>query len=284
MNTFSVTEMLMHCTVRIECLNEDMQVISTGTGFIMNFIREKGLHLPIIITNKHVITGGKVGRICFTAADDNGNPLYGTKHYFFMENFEEAWIKHPKVDVDLCVLPISGIHEIMQKEGNKIFYMGLEKGIIPTQTQVDELTAIEEITMIGYPNGLWDETNNLPIFRRGITATHPRFDYNGKQEFLIDAACFPGSSGSPVFLLNIGSYANKSGKLCLGTRGFLLGVLYAGPQHIVEGELHLVKVATSQKPIALTQIPNNLGFVIRSSELLVFEDILRREVTAPNNR
>lgn len=196
-----------------------------------------------------------------------------------MVNFEVNWVKHPNNDVDLCVLPISGIHEIMKKDGKNIFYMGLEKDIIPTQAIVNELTAMEDITMIGYPNGIWDETNNLPIFRRGITATHPRFDYNGKQEFLIDAACFPGSSGSPVFLLNIGSYADRKGELCEGTRGFLLGVLYSGPQHMVIGEMHVIKMPTSEKTIALSKIPNNLGFVIKSNELLAFEDILRSGVT-----
>lgn len=52
--------------------------------------------------------------------------------------------------------------------------------------------------MVGYPDGIWDEFNNQPIVRRGITATHPKNDFNGKGEFLIDAVCFPGSSGSPV--------------------------------------------------------------------------------------
>lgn len=68
MNEFTITEKLMHCTVRIECLDENLKLVSTGTGFIMNFLREEGLHLPVIITNKHVITDSKIGRICFTAA------------------------------------------------------------------------------------------------------------------------------------------------------------------------------------------------------------------------
>lgn len=65
--------------------------------------------------------------------------------------------------------------------------------------------------MIGYPNGLWDSQNNLPIIRRGITATSVKKDYNGKKEFLIDAAVFPGSSGSPVFIFNEGSYSVPGG-------------------------------------------------------------------------
>jgi hypothetical protein len=32
---------------------------------------------------------------------------------------------------------------------------------------------------IGYPNGLWDEFNNIPFFMKGITATHPNINYKG---------------------------------------------------------------------------------------------------------
>jgi len=72
--------------------------------------------------------------------------------------------------------------------------------------------------MVGYPVGIWDSANNMPVIRRGITATHPGKDYEGKSEFMIDAACFPGSSGSPVFLFNLGSYPQKAGGIVIGTR------------------------------------------------------------------
>ena len=73
---------------------------------------------------------------------------------------------------------------------------------MPDATALAKLNAVEEIMMIGYPNGLWDAKNNLPIVRRGITGTPAFVDYNDKPEFVIDAACFPGSSGSPVFIVN----------------------------------------------------------------------------------
>ena len=40
--------------------------------------------------------------------------------------------------------------------------------------------------MIGYPNGLWDKVNGLPFFKRGMTATHPYINYNGREEFVMD--------------------------------------------------------------------------------------------------
>jgi hypothetical protein len=116
----------------------------------------------------------------------------------------------------------------------------------------------------------------MPVSRRGVTATHPNLDYEGRREFMIDAACFPGSSGSPVFLYNVGGWADRQGNMMMGgIRVKLLGAPYAGPQHTAEGDIHIVNVPTQQKPVALSRIPNNLGLVIKASRLLDFDDVLR---------
>jgi hypothetical protein len=131
--------------------------------------------------------------------------------------------------------------------------------------------------MVGYPNGLWDETNNLPIARAGITATHPAIDYNGKPEFMIDAACFAGSSGSPVFYYNSGARTQRNGSITMGSpSAYLLGVLYAGPMFTAEGEIVVVDVPTKRKKIATSDIPMNLGYVIKSRVLLEFDQLLPR--------
>ena len=56
--------------------------------------------------------------------------------------------------------------------------------------------------MVGNPNGLYDTTNNFSLFRTAKTTTHPAIDYNGKKKALLDIACLPGSSGSPVSILD----------------------------------------------------------------------------------
>jgi hypothetical protein len=105
---------------------------------------------------------------------------------------------------------------------------------------------------------------------------HPAIDYEGRKEFVIDAACFPGSSGSPVFLFNTGGYASRQGSLTVGTRVILLGVLYAGPQHSVTGELQIVTVPTKHEVVPFSRIPNNLGIVIKSSQLLALDSLFRQ--------
>ena len=160
----------------------------------------------------------------------------------------------------------------LKQEGEEVFFIPLETSLIPNAEQIDDLLGIEEIIMIGYPNGLWDETHNKPIIRKGITASHPKFNYNGKKEFLIDAACFPGSSGSPVFILCEGAFTTKSGGLYGGTKFFLLGTLYAGPQHTVTGQIVVTPI--NNLPTIYTSIPNNLGFVIKSERILELEALI----------
>jgi hypothetical protein len=141
------------------------------------------------------------------------------------------------------------------------------------------LGTLEEILMIGYPNGLWDSVNNMPILRRGVTATHPNIDYEGRREFLIDAACFPGSSGSPVFLFNTNGWTNRAGGTVVGgTRVKLLGILYAGPQHTATGEVRIVMVPTQQRAVAISSIPNNLGLVIKAARLAELDSAMQKLV------
>ncbi|HGH6417174.1 TPA: hypothetical protein ACJL3H_000522 [Neisseria meningitidis] len=129
--------------------------------------------------------------------------------------------------------------------------------------------------MIGYPNGLWDSKNNLPIFRTGITATHPAIDFEGKKEFMIDVACFPGSSGSPVFKYipaGLRKIENDGFAITADETFKLMGILYAGPQQTISGEIY---ITTVNKPISVSSIPINLGFVIKAEKLLDFKPILK---------
>jgi V8-like Glu-specific endopeptidase len=237
--------------------------------------REDGRHVPAIVTNKHVVRDAKNGRFIFTLSDNNGDPSSQLLKYE-LNNFEQQWIMHPENNVDLCILPIGQFLQDFSSKGQAIFYIPIGTDIIPKKEVLDRLSAIEDIVMVGYPNGLWDSVNNLPILRKGITATHPNKDYNGAKEFMIDAACYPGSSGSPVFIYNEGTYSDGPGNIRLSSRILMVGVLYAGPQFTATGDIHVVNIPTSNKPIVLSRIPNNLGLIIKSEKLLDFEGILNK--------
>ncbi len=263
---------LVHSTVRIQCIDSNSRE-SSGTGYIYFFCEENGISFPCVVTNKHVVRGATRGVFNLTLRNEDGSPKLGSHEAVTLENPERYCIQHPTPSVDLVALPIGSILNNATKEGRNYYFTPLGKNLIATDALLTDLSPMEEIVMIGYPNGLWDEVHNLPIIRKGVTATHPRLKLNGKPEFLIDAACFPGSSGSPVFLVNLGSYLSPDGGLIVGSsRIALLGTLYAGPQHATTGEIVVVEVPTDTKSLALGTIPNNLGYVIQATELLALED------------
>jgi hypothetical protein len=274
----SIGQQLLHSTIRIECRDAKGNV-SSGTGFNFSFEFD-GTFVPAIITNRHVFQNAVQCDFHYTLADANGRST-GKHERYAIYDFAQAWIGHPDPNVDLAMIPIQPFLDALAANGKRPFYINLSQGIIASEEALLSLSPIEDITMIGYPNGIWDEVNNLPIVRRGITATSAGGKYQGKTEFLIDAACFPGSSGSPVFIYNNGSYGGFGGAgIVLGTRLLLIGVLYAGHLHTAVGEIKVVPIPTAATPVPISQIPNNLGICIHASRILDFTPELKARIAA----
>ena len=277
--SLGLMEQLTHSTVRIETNLYDGSV-STGTGFYMHFLQQDETCVPVIITNKHVIANASIGKFHVTLATDGDLPDTCNHRQFQFSNFEQQCIKHPDPNVDLAAFLIGPLLNQVKLSVGKLFYIPLQTNLIPSGEERASYSSMEDIVMIGYPNGIWDEKNNLPVIRKGITATHANISWNGKAEFLTDIASFPGSSGSPVFLANIGGYMDNKGNTYMGTpRIRLLGVHYAGAMHTASGEIRIVIApTTSNIPMSITQIPNNIGVAINSKEILGLEKEVARVI------
>lgn len=267
-----ISEFLAHNTVRLEVKKMDNS-ISTGTGFFFNFSTDPDRFFPVIITNKHVIEAGVEGKFIVTKVNENGDPLYGETLSVGISNFEQAWALHPDNDVDLCAMKIAPFIRDLESRGQVVSMKFLSINDLPTSEQLGELRAIEDIIMTGYPDDIWDQINNQPIFRKGITATHPNIDFEGKKEFVADIACFPGSSGSPVVIYNDEGYSTNSGKHFIGKkRFFLLGIAYAVFVHTAEGNIEAREISQLDWLSTSSEIPNNLALVIKSEALLELQD------------
>ena len=271
-----IIEQLVHCSVRIETTLKSGGT-SCGTGFFMNFLQTETEVIPAIITNKHVIANSETGKFHLTLAKPDGLPDLGNHQQFTLANFESLWIQHPDPNVDLAAFLIGPLVNHVQQSGAELFFVPLQKTLIPPDAERQDLSTMEDIIMIGYPSGIWDAVNNLPVIRRGITATHPFINWNGKTEFLTDIASFPGSSGSPVLLANIGGYMDSKGNTYMGRHRIrLLGIHYAGAMHTATGEIKIVTAPTGTAAIPFTQIPNNIGVAINSKRLLEFEPVISK--------
>jgi V8-like Glu-specific endopeptidase len=268
----SMLDQLPHITSRIETFTPT-GVQSIGTGFFFSFeVPGKGV-LATLITNKHVVNGANRARIYLSHAEGE-TAKFGKFDSCEITGFDEFLVGHPDPNVDLAAFPVGPFVNQMASTGTPAFFRALGSMNIPNDEAVESFTAIENILMIGYPTGMWDNTNNLPIVRRGITATPYARDYNGRPEFLIDCACFPGSSGSPILIADNGSYPMKNGGIALGTRLYLLGLLWGGPQYSTEGQIVAKPVPTSTVPVSVSQIPTNLGYCIKARMIRDLEPLL----------
>lgn len=269
MKPVSISENLMFNTVRLVA-----QSGASGTGFFYNFNLDNKV-VPVIITNKHVVNNNANETMIFYLHLKNGDNESSENYKI---TYTTKWFFHSSKD--LCFCFVNPVFEFVKKQtGKDVFYRPIEEDIIPTEEMLEDLSALEELVMVGYPIGLWDEKNNFPIFRKGYTASHPAIDFNETGIGLVDMACFPGSSGSPVFVLNEGGFKDKMGNLRWGqSRCFFLGTLFAGPTYDATGKLIITNIPTSQVLESHTRIMANLGYYIKASELSEFKNVILEEL------
>ena len=267
-----LSEQLTYATTLINCYDANGKH-SAGTGFIMDLQEDENslTCIPVLFTNYHVIENSQRTSFKLCKRDISGKPT--DKDTYNFEFDSSLWVKHPDNDVDLCCLLLGPALNELRRAGIEIFYIPLSINMIPDEKEFGQLPAMEDILMLGYPIGLSDRVNNKPVIRKGATASHPGKDYQGKMEILLDIPCFPGSSGSPVFIFNRGTYSTP-GTVHVGDRVMLLGIAYGMITWKHDGNLKLANLPIDVSPIGGT--PINLGVSIKSLRLLDFKTILTR--------
>jgi hypothetical protein len=264
-----LTDNLIFTTVRVEA--EVGAGVSTGTAFCY-LHKHAGQDIPLLVTNKHVIAGAKVAHLFFHTGDGEAAAL-GKSFRLDVSEFDQMWSGHPNADVDVAVAPLNPLLEAVAKSGVKPFLRWADPSMLPSSEQLAGLSVLEEVVFIGYPNGIWDTTNYLPIVRYGRTATLPHVNFKGLPQFVIDASVFPGSSGSPVFLYNNGSYSDGKGGLVIGSRILLLGLVSSV---FVSREEYPVATAVPV-PHVVTQQMLDLGIVFAAGTIAESATVLMKK-------
>lgn len=192
-------------------------------------------------------------------------PALGKGFRLVVQDWQKVWFGHPSPVVDIAVCPLAPLEaHIREQYGITLFHRYVSNGMIPSEEQIKELDAIEPITFIGYPNGIWDRKNFLPVARRGTTASPIEVDFEDTPQFVIDASVFGGSSGSPVFILNQGTFSTKRGALAVGSRLLFVGVIAAVFFRKSMNEIVAVPVPTQVRPMAQQQEMLDLGIVVKA--------------------
>ena len=157
----SISEKLMFNTVRLETES------GMGTGFFYNFKVGENIYLTII-TNKHVVNHKQDENVSFhlhlreeNGESNNSAGVQMNAHWYFHST------------KDLCFTFVNPVFEMVkQAYGKDVFFMANDESIMAIKEKLKDLSALEELVMVGYPIGLSDTRNNYPIFRKGYTSAH----------------------------------------------------------------------------------------------------------------
>lgn len=265
MQVKTLAEQLFFTTVRIDTVLPN-GAQGAGTGFFFAHTLQNGNSYLFLVTNKHVVMGMREGQLSFLKKKDD-LPTLGDAFQFHInpQDWPHLWFGHPAQDIDIAVCPAVPIIEYAkQMHEADLFFRHVQTSSIPNEKQLSELDAIEPVTFIGYPNGIWDSKNYLPVARRGTTATPIGVDFEETPRFLIDASVFGGSSGSPVFLINQGALTNKKGGLVIGSRFYFVGVIAAVFFRTHLNQIIAVPIPTQVQPMAQQQEMIDLGIVFKA--------------------
>jgi len=258
----STTKKLLFNTIRVDTVLDDGSQ-GSGTAFVVQHVHARGSH-SFIVTNRHLVEGVRRGGLVFTQKRD-GQPLLGQRFQLNIEDFPLAWHLHPDPAVDLAIIPLRPLEQAAREQGIELYYQTIDSRLVPDAATTRALDALEEVLFVGYPSGVWDQVNLMPILRRGTTATPIALNFEGRAEFLIDAAVYPGSSGSPVFLyLPDGQWPAQSA----GRRFLFVGVVAA--VFFREEANHLVSapVPANNAGLVMGSEMIDLGLVIKSQEVV----------------
>lgn len=243
-----------------------------GTGFIFNYADTAASRKLVIVTCGHVIRGVDDLKMTVSAIKGSSRRVIDV----VLHGVQNLTRYHPDEAADLCVVSIDGVIDSLVKTDQVVISQcAFSKDCIPTAREELGLSAFQDVVMLGYPIGLMDEVNNLPVARKGMTATPFAYDFAGKSEFMLDIACFHGSSGSPVLVVDeTTSYSgdDRSVETKLN-RLFLLGIAKQNRSEVSlvcerdgwSGEL------TPTIPVRAVLDPANIAVCTKSKLLLDIE-------------
>jgi S1-C subfamily serine protease len=215
---------------RLTKLKSDLP-IGSATGFF--YLSEAGKNY--LVTSRHVVSRNSPDAIEAELHSDSRKSSSSelVTIPLFDSDGRQMWIGHPTLGAkaDVAAIEISKV-----VKPTHFFQPITRQNFLPlTMTR---LPMGENVMVIGYPEGFYDDVHKLPILKSGTIATAFPTQFRRQPYFLIDARLDEGNSGSPVFTKPRSSIQMNDGLV----------------QHLNTSIFHFVGIASSNIPDSI--IPN----------------------------
>jgi hypothetical protein len=236
----------------------------SATGFFFSDT-ENNVYL---VTNKHVIYGEKyfeesakpeIDTLKVILHINEDNPSQNEEVIIKLFNDKvKIWKEHLQKNIDIVCIPL------FLNRGKFVFATIGENMLNSSNLKI----VFEKIFIMGYPYGLYDTLNNLPITLIGHLSSPFGVFFMGNPFMLGDVETHNGMSGSPVFMHLTGYYTsidenNKEIPHLGPWKTILLGVFSGQPRWDVK----------DKKTSKIIEIPHSLSIIWFSS--------LIKEIIAP---
>lgn len=289
-NKMPIEHAVARSTVRLQAGKTGAPATMTGTGFFYQVTEPtSNLAKMLIITNKHVVKGADQVDFVLSYADsvtalnDQHQPL-GRQDLAVSVALQGNIYNHPDPEIDLCGIDVTIPAGKVLQSGKQLRFMSIDSSWLPSQTDRKNMRDIEQVLVVGYPKGLWDEFNNMPISRVGTTATHPLARYKGKTNFLIDVSAFGGSSGSPVFTYEAPLFRQADGNYSPGTKVQFIGVIWGVVESETSGQLRIVDIPSALAPVPVVSTSLNLATALHGDAILAIDELIFPGITKARSK
>lgn len=208
-------------------LLQDQTPVSLGTGFFFAHPIAEGQFVISLVTNYHVVTGsaprrrqppkGNAIQFEIRRADVDVVKVTRVRFPLLTSDGKKTWLSCPTFpEADVAVVPLPLNQGMFETAPYCLDQATMDFDLTPFPGQ--------SVSIVGYPWGLSDRVNKLPLWKTGHIASEPELDFDGDPKFLVDVTGRKGMSGAPVFAGHMHPYLTRSGQLRYKSSGKLLGV------------------------------------------------------------
>lgn len=189
-----IPEFFINSVISIGVRNFD-NISWVGTGFfIVRKIDTNGNLCPMLVTNKHVFKN-KTGIVL--RLKKRGNNTLDIVDVALYKKGLKLYYEHSNANIDIAVLPLNGGF-IMDNNIDFAAFDIDEDAMTSEELRGEGVDEGTLIYMLGFPMGLVNINDNLPICRLGCIARISAAQILESYNMLADIQNFPGNSGSPI--------------------------------------------------------------------------------------